>query len=117
MKDSPVEANERYHQFLSEVVRTGVVWALWKGSGWACREVEEKTVLPVWSFEAGAVRCAESSFPESAPVSFSLAEFRDDWLPDLKTRDYWVGVNLRENLDGIDVRPDVLARELRDADA
>jgi hypothetical protein len=111
--NTPAQAAARYDSFLENVRASGELWYLKRGNGAALVELEEQDVVPMWAEAQIARECAVVTFPDSVPQRLSLAEFLSDWVPDLQVKNIWVGVAWLPDCGGIDVRPDILASELR----
>ncbi|MBB5211413.1 DUF2750 domain-containing protein [Microbulbifer hydrolyticus] len=106
MEDSPQLAYARHDIFVREVSKRGSMWALHviDGEGWGNYGVEGGgTVFPLWSSESLATACASRSFPGYEAKEVNLKEFIELFIPSLVSQDIWIGLNLSEELAGLDI--------------
>ncbi|MDH3590987.1 MAG: DUF2750 domain-containing protein [Planctomycetota bacterium] len=112
---SPAEAEAEYQVFLTALSEQRPVWALRNDDGWATWAVEEDEprIVPFWSTRERA-QSGAAVFAGYEPEQVSAQEFLADWLPALRDRGLFIGVNLNAAMAGLDVAPDELLRELGD---
>lgn len=111
--DSPELANQRYDKFINEVTKTKIVYGLKKDDGWANHSDEDSSLVLFWSEWDSAKLCLNSVFTDYQIVEIPLNDFIEDILPLINDHDLWIGVNLTEDMTGIDVPPTELAKALR----
>lgn len=102
-------------EFVDRLKQQGVLWSLKDDDdGWAMHEdpEEDADAMPVWLDEASARACAVGDWAGFAPVSVTLASFREDFLPALDEECAWVGINFGPDEQGVTVDPVELAEWL-----
>lgn len=114
--DTPEKAEERFEEFLTEVLETQTVWGLKNDIGWANCTEEEEVIVPFWSNEDDAASCARKMYPDYTATAIDLVNFITDVLPHLGEADAWIGVNLSPELTGVDVAPAALSEALSGED-
>lgn len=83
---------KRYEHFVKVVADWEEVWGLYQ-DGWALAATDDgQKVFPVWPAKEYATLCAEKEWAGYEPESFSLAEFMDELLPNLKNDGVLLGV-------------------------
>lgn len=116
---SLIEAN--YDRFIQEVVQTGQVWGIESTKyGWAncASEAFETTdVLLFWSSQAAAQEHCCEEWKDYQPKCLPLEDFIIDWLPGMHEDDALVGANFTADLEGLEVEPADVAKELELAGA
>jgi hypothetical protein len=115
MTESTDDGQANHDRFVERVRETRTVWGLKSANGWAVcesNEYEDTDVYPFWSDEAEArVHCTDD-WAHFAPVSLPLDLFIDTWLAGMSEDGVLVGTNWDEELSGLEVEPDDLARAL-----
>lgn len=112
--ETDVETN--YDQFIQEIIQTQQVWGIESSKyGWAncpSEEFEDTDVLLFWSSqEAAKAHCVEE-WQKYEPKMLSLEDFIIDWLPGMHEDDAMVGANFTPELEGMEVEPADVAKEL-----
>jgi hypothetical protein len=106
-------AQRRYEHFVKVVADWGEVWGLYK-DGWALGATEDGIIVfPLWPAKEYAVLCANRSWAEYEPKSFSVVDLLNELLPKLKKDHMLPGIFYTPNDKG--VTPDVakVADDLR----
>jgi hypothetical protein len=87
-----LSGRKRYEHFIKVVADWEEVWGLYH-HGWALAATADgQEVFPVWPAKEYAVLCAEKEWAGYEPVSFPLADFIDELLPNLKNDGVLLGV-------------------------
>jgi hypothetical protein len=112
-RDTPTEAEARHQEFLRSAISHRTVWSLKNDIGWAQWEDAHavEPIVPLWSEQEAAAKCAAECFPEYRPAPIGLEILLTEWLPELQRRGVWVGTNLTPEMTGIDL-PAAELREL-----
>jgi hypothetical protein len=116
-REEPAVAELRYEAFVREVTRSGKLWALQNDLGWANWSDEEGPIFPVWSSREEARCAAEATSRGYEPEELQLSEFILELLPGLRDRGFMLGINLNDNMGGIDLACDEFQRVLGKSDA
>lgn len=115
MNDRADLAQQTVDRFVDAVYAAGLVWGLLSDDGWAvcpAGEDEETDVYPFWSSEkSAAIHCVEE-WSVFRPVSLTLEEFLEDWLPGMEEDEVMVGTDWDTELSGPEVEPSYLAEAL-----
>lgn len=109
-----------FQLFIEEVRESGQVWGLRYGEDWVvCRsaEFEDADVMPLWSAEGDARLHCVDEWADYEPEVIELEEFLDIWINDLDEDDVLVGPNWNADLEGQELEPIELAKELVELDA
>jgi hypothetical protein len=85
-------AQERLHYFLTRSVESEEIWGLGDGSGWVVKEVDGRTLLPVWPYRVLAGVCAEGEWEDQVPSAVSLEHFLHHVLKIMMDQDIQVEV-------------------------
>ncbi|WP_409419197.1 DUF2750 domain-containing protein [Marinomonas sp. RS-M-Aa-14] len=75
--------SERLAYFVEQAKATGGVWSLSIEEDFVMGETDEGNFVMVWPDEAFAAQWATEDWEECDPVSITLDEFKDIWLPKL----------------------------------
>lgn len=86
-----LDGQKRYEHFIKTIADTEEVFGLDK-DGWALASDGEYPVFPVWSAKEYAELCANGAWDGYEAVSFSLDEFMEELLPNLKGDGVLLGV-------------------------
>jgi hypothetical protein len=103
-----IDSEKRFQIFIERIIKTKMVWGLRSEEGWCVspsNEYEETEVMPFWSDRAYAQQCAVEEWEAFKPVSISLEEFMEAWLPGLETDQLLVGTNWNVRLIGKEIEP------------
>lgn len=118
MISSKKDSEERHQRFVRQALDTQFVWGLQCAEGWCqapSNHVEDARVMPFWSDRGLAAECAIEEWSEYSPTPVSLADFRDKWLPSMKTsmktNRFLVGTNWTPQLIGVELAPELLEQE------
>ena len=109
------DLNANYQRFIENVLESGQVWGLQSEEGWVVvdsTEFEESEVMPFWSEEAYAKAHCVGEWEEFKPVAMDIDEFVEDWLVGMAEDGILVGPNWNDDLEGLEVEPEQVAREL-----
>ena len=116
--DASGEAKERASIFLTLVAQDKPVYGLRNPGGglatWKFEESEE-TLIPFWTDEETAIACAQANFPENNSFEMKAAYFTGSLLPMLEKQGILVGVNLSDQMGGIDLSASDLITEIKGA--
>ena len=115
MSELSSDAQSNHERFVREARASGLVWGLKSDQGWAvCEsgEYEGTDVYPFWSGESDARRHCSDEWAGYVPASLDLDLFIDTWLAGMSEDGVLVGTNWEQELSGMEVEPDDLAREL-----
>ena len=82
------ETDEKYEQFLKELISENKVWILHKGEAFMMLELKGKCQIPIWANEAAAAAECCEEWAECEPDGIPLNEFLEDWIPDLLEEDH-----------------------------
>lgn len=74
----------RLHYFLSRVIESEEVWGLGGEAGWLIKDLDDKTIIPLWPYELLATACAQQSPGRPATVAVSLEQFVYSLLPKIE---------------------------------
>jgi len=72
---------ERLDYFLTRAIEAEEVWSLRNGLGWAMKEQDGISVLPIWPYAELARACAQGSQKSNTPDAVSLEHFIYHLLP------------------------------------
>lgn len=115
MNDAAMQAEANHDRFVRDVMERGFVWGLKSSQGWAVcesNEYEDTDVYPFWSDEAAARVHCRDDWADFAPESLTLDLFIDTWLAGMSEDGVLVGTNWDEDLSGLELEPEDLARAL-----
>ena len=81
-------AEQRLHYFLSRAVESEEVWGLGDDAGWVLKDVDDKTIIPIWPYEALATACSQvastqTAFSKTSAMAVSLEQFVYSLLPQI----------------------------------
>ncbi|MHC4780742.1 MAG: DUF2750 domain-containing protein [Planctomycetota bacterium] len=118
--DASGEAKERASHFLTLVSQDKPVWGLKNDSGglatWKYDESDEK-LIPFWSDRGQAEACAQVNFPDYEIFEMAAKYFAESILPLLEKQGILVGINLSDQMGGIDMPAAGLISEIQGAGA
>lgn len=84
--------SKRYEHFIKVAADCEEVWGLYQ-DGWALAATDDgQKVFPVWPSKEYAELCKEKEWAGYEAESFSLADFMDELLPNLKSDGVLLGV-------------------------
>lgn len=108
------DLNDNHRRFVARVKESGFVWGLKSDDGWAiCPSNEyDCNVMPFWSDEAYARRCAIDEWSDYSPTKIEIDSFIDNWLRGMNEDGLLVGTNFNADLAGLEIEPIDLAKEL-----
>ncbi|MHC5036631.1 MAG: DUF2750 domain-containing protein [Planctomycetota bacterium] len=116
--DASTEAKARASHFLTLVTQNRPVWGLRNEGGglatWRFEDSQER-LIPFWSEEEKAQLCGEANFPDYKPFELSAKYFTESVLPQLQKEGILVGVNLSDQMGGIDLPAADLIAEIQAA--
>lgn len=116
MKNTQTDSEQDYDTFITGILAGEQVWGLTDKQGnWAvCPSVsfEETDVLPFWSSRELAQALCIDEWKVYQPTAIPLEEFIIDWLPGMHEDDALVGPNWDADLEGLEVEPMDMAKEL-----
>jgi hypothetical protein len=115
MNDAVTSAEKSHDRFVRDVRDRGFVWGLKSSQGWAVcesNEYEDTDVYPFWSDEAAARVHCRDDWAGFTPAPLALDLFIDTWLAGMSEDGVLVGTNWDEELSGLELEPNDLAREL-----
>lgn len=115
MSEHKTELQANYQQLLTEVREQGALWGLQFGEDWVVcdsNEFADTDVLPLWSSEAAAKAHCIEEWADYVPVAISLESFFEEWVNDLGDDGVLIGTNWNADMDGLEVDPMELAKEL-----
>jgi hypothetical protein len=90
------QAASQYAAFWKDVLRSRRVWTVRDEAGFpAPVTTSGKRAMPFWSTVSRVQRIIRTvpAYRDFVPHEMSWEEFRDEWLPDLESSGYLVGVN------------------------
>jgi hypothetical protein len=103
---------KRYNSFIKIVADWEEVWGLYQ-NGWALAAIDEgKQVFPVWPAKEYAQLCTDKEWGGYYPQSFSLKDFMEELLPNLKNDGVLPGVFYTPSDKGITPTVDQLLADL-----
>lgn len=103
---------KRYEHFVKVVADWEEVWGLYQ-DGWALAETDDgQKVFPVWPAKEYAALCAKKEWAGYEPESFSLADFMDELLPNLKNDGVLLGVFYTPLDKGVTPTVDLMLEDL-----
>ena len=114
---SPSDA-EALQAFIDAAIQNGAVWGLEHPEGWALAasvEYEDSYVMPFWSSEQAARKCASEEWAEYSVSGLPLEDFIQKWLPGMQDDGYLVGTDWDVDSAGPEIEPDELAEALEAA--
>lgn len=118
MLQSSSIVQERHQTFIKRVVEFNTVWALSFEEGFAVsssNEDEDIAIILFWSDAAYARAVAKDGWSDYVPVSFSLAEFLENWMVGMHQDHALAGTNWDANMFGVEAEPLKLALEIVEA--
>lgn len=103
---------KRYRNFVKTVSDWEVVWGLYQ-NGWALAATSDgQKVFPIWPAKEYAELCAEKEWEGYEPESFSLEEFVNELLPNLKNDGILPGVFYTPQDKGVTPTVDQLIEDI-----
>ena len=115
MQDQELNAAERRELFIKRAVRGDKLWGLKSDEGWATAESvesEEVLVYPFWGDEESASSCSVDEWNHYEPTPIELNEFIESWCIGLQQDENLIGAGWNEELDGEEVQPVLVMKEL-----
>jgi hypothetical protein len=113
---SVTQAASQAAAFYRDVARTRRVWTIEDERGYpAPMTLEGKRAMPFWSSLARAKKIVRTvpAYAGFTPVEFSWEQFKNEWLPELRSEGQLVGVNWSSaRATGYDEQPDQLLRNI-----
>ena len=119
MSQLTTDLNANYDLLLTQARETGVLWSLQFGEDWVVcdsNEFAETDVLPLWSSEEAARTHCVEEWADYTPVAIDLETFFEEWVNDLGEDGVLIGTNWNDDLDGLEVDPLELAKDLAEVD-
>ncbi len=87
-----LSGQKRYENFIKVVADWEEVWGLYQ-DGWALAATNDgQEVFPVWPAKEYAQLCATNEWSGYKPASFSLVDFMEELLPNLKNDGVLLGI-------------------------
>lgn len=111
------DIQQNYALFIQQAQDSQQVWALQFDDEWVVCDSNEqpgRDVMPVWSAEADAQRHCVDEWADYQAAPIALEEFMEEWVNDLAEDQVLLGINWNADLDGVEVEPLTLARDLAD---
>jgi hypothetical protein len=112
--ESDLQAN--YDRFVDLVIKSGIVWGLRSEDGdySSCDSFEksDSIVLLFWSDEAYARNIGMKYWPDYRTKEINISQFIEDFLPVIKDRGFYIGLNYNSDLAGLEIDPKKLGRDL-----
>ncbi|GAA5213381.1 DUF2750 domain-containing protein [Corallincola platygyrae] len=102
----------RYEAFLEQALAESQVWVLRDDEGCLIVNAGNEECLPVWPTEDAAKACAISDWKGLVPLSISLADWVEKWLPGMEKDDRVVAVFPNLAGESLVVAPSELLAEL-----
>ncbi len=115
MVDLTDDLDENYELFVQGVIESRLVWGLKSKDGWAVcssNEFEDAEVYPFWSNENDAQKHCKDEWSDYKSEAIEFDNFIDSWLAGMLEDGILVGANWNKNLEGYEVEPADLAKEL-----
>ena len=117
--DNQQMAQLRLAAFVTQVAREKRAWGLKNAVGLATWKFDDsdESMVPFWSDTERATSCAKANFPGYQVFSVSRDDFLKHYLPALDKQGIRVGVNLSEEMAGLDVTAGQLVQALTEGPA
>lgn len=111
----------QYTVFYKEVSKSGNVFSIKDAGGFPApyNTLDKERAMPFWSLRSRAQKVIDSvpAYKDFEPVEITLQEFKEKWLPGLKTDGLLVGINWSgESATGYDLQPEEVLSSLSRAD-
>ena len=104
---------KRYEHFIKVVCDWQKLWGLYK-DGWALAATDNgQGVFPIWPAKEYAEICAIDEWAGYEPKSFSLEDFLDELLPNLKDDNMLPGIFYTPGNKGVTPEIDALVSDLK----
>lgn len=106
---------QKYQDFIKQVIDTEEVWGLAHDDTWATSsstDYEDTEVILFWSDKAGAQACADEEWADYTPDSISLVEFLENWCVGMYGDELLAGADWGKDLAGKESEPLVLALDV-----
>ena len=113
------DLNANYQQLIDEARDSGHLWGLQFGEDWVVcdsNEYSETDVLPLWTSEEAARAHCVDEWVDYKPMPIDLETFFEEWVNDLGEDGVLIGTNWNDDLDGLEVDPLELAKDLAEVD-
>jgi hypothetical protein len=88
-----LSAEQRMHYFLTRTIESEEIWGLGdEHSGWVLKEVDGKTIIPIWPYEMLATACAQQEWDNQTPIAVSLEQFVYAILPKIEQQNIQIEI-------------------------
>ncbi len=95
-----LDGNKRYEYFIKRIVDNEHLYGLYN-DGWAMSSDGDTKIFPVWSAKEYAEMCANDEWNGFKAKKFSLNDFIEELIPNLKQDGMKVGVFYTPNNKGV----------------
>ncbi len=115
MSQLTADLQANYDLLLTQARESGVLWGLQYGEDWVVcdsNHFAETDVLPLWSTEEAARAHCVEEWADYQPVAIDLETFFEEWVNDLGEDGVLIGTNWNDDLDGMEIDPLELAKDL-----
>ena len=109
------DLNANYQRFIEHSQETGRVWGLHSADGWVIvdsAEFEDSEVIPFWSEENYASAHCVGEWEKFKPTPIELEDFVENWLVGMDEDGTLVGPNWNADLEGLEIEPVEIAKQL-----
>ncbi len=105
---------KRYEHFVKVVADREEVWGLYQ-DGWALAATDDgQEVFPLWPAKEYAQLCTAKEWKGYEPKSFSLEDFMNELLPNLKNDGVLPGIFYTHSDKGVTLKVDQLLADLNE---
>ena len=112
--EADLKAN--YVRFVDRVQKSGILWGLRSEDGdySSCDSFKKRgsIVILFWSDDAYAKAIGKKYWPDYRLREINLNQLLDEFLPTIKDRGFYVGLNYNSDLAGLEIDPKKLWRDL-----
>ncbi len=111
------DVQKNYRLFIKGIKASGKVWGVATPEGWVVCDsetFEDTDVIPFWSDEADARAHCSDEWADNEPQSISLEDFIERWLTGMAEDGVLAGPNWTDELAGLEIEPEDLAKALLD---
>jgi hypothetical protein len=106
-------AFDRYRYFIKRIADTSSLWALKNGQNdFALSEVDNKTLISVWSAREFIDSCLNGIWENYVPVCLSIDDLNKSLIPFIIEKNYLIDVFPVNNRAGFVVTPTEFVRDL-----
>lgn len=111
-----MEAEEHYAELVNDIVSEGGIWTLFnKDDELMMADTDEESVIPMWnSYEEAADMCCDE-WEECSPDFISVLSCLEELLPSLEEDEIRVLLITSEEMGGLTVSAEDLAKDLEEA--